>query len=409
MNTSLSTFVDGARQWAETNLPFADDDFVAEQMYGDGTTALELQRRLWDGGYAGLTWPEAYGGRGLAPAYQEAFNQIVDGRQMPLALNMTLGMIGPTLLDCGDDEQRRRYIPEILSGGAIWCQMMSEPSGGSDLAGLLCRADRDGDEYIVNGAKLWTSSAHIARYGLCLARTDFEARKHAGLSMLIVDTDSPGLQIRQVRTADGEARFCEEIFDDVRVPVVNRVGREGDGWANARVLLTHEREALAGASNYLSGPGYAHLSGQSGQTLLDGLIEGRTGALTESQRRAAAREIIEDIVAEALADRLRRGIESKRLHPSSGSIGRLFNALRRVDASRTMVEIGGLATAVAVGTTAEFAVGNSFLMRQASSLGGGSVEIQRNIISERILEMSREPVPNREGAFSASLRKRDHT
>ena len=202
----------------------------------------ELQRTLWDGGFAGICFPAEYGGLGLTPAHQRAFTEESLAYDMPYSLNVpTLGILAATLVDHGTDEQKARHLPAILKGEEIWVQFLSEPSGGSDLAGCLTRADRDGDVFILNGSKIWSSGAVDADYAMCLARTNWDVPKHRGLTMFIMAIHQPGVQVEQIRQVDGSLEFCQEFFDDVPIPVTDVVGEVDDGWTVAGRLLVHER------------------------------------------------------------------------------------------------------------------------------------------------------------------------
>src|ERR1700733_4467226 len=255
----LDTFQARARDWIAANLeplngadPFmghATDD--ADQV----VRAKAIQRKLWDGGFAGLCYPVPYGGQGLPPEYQQAFNEESRGYELPWLFNTpTLTIITPTLLEFGTEEQKQRYIPAVLRGDELWVQFLSEPSGGSDLAGALTRATRDGDVFILNGSKIWSTYAWKSDYALCVCRTDWDVPKHRGLSVLIVKVHQPGITITQIKHVDGSDDFCQEFFDDVVAPADQILGQVDDGWNVASRLLLHEREAMSGSSPYAMAP-----------------------------------------------------------------------------------------------------------------------------------------------------------
>ncbi len=219
-----------------------------------GTRARELQRTLFDGGFAGLCFPKEYGGQGLTRAHQIAFTQETAPYEMPVTLNIpTFSILAPTLLDFGTEEQKRAHLPKMISGEEIWVQFLSEPSGGSDLASLVTRATRDGDVFILNGSKIWSSGAFRCDYAMCLARTDWHAPKHRGLTMFIIKIHQPGIDVQQIKMSNGSNEFCQEFFDDVAIPVEDVLGEVNDGWTVASRLLFHERDAVGGGSPYLSG------------------------------------------------------------------------------------------------------------------------------------------------------------
>jgi len=201
------------------------------------------QRKLFDAGYAGIAWPAEFGGRGLPITQQLVYLEEYSRAEAPYISVNFVGLMhaGPTLIAEGSDEQRRMHLPRILRGEAIWCQGFSEPGAGSDLASLATRAERHGGEYVVSGQKIWSTRAHVADYCELLVRTDPAASKHKGITWLILDMRQPGIEVRPMRTLDGESHFCELFLDEVRVPVTNRVGAENDGWRVANVTLRFER------------------------------------------------------------------------------------------------------------------------------------------------------------------------
>jgi alkylation response protein AidB-like acyl-CoA dehydrogenase len=218
--------------------PPARDDWSARVRYD-----TDWQRRLFEAGYAGMSWPKEYGGRDASPSEQLIFLEETTRAKAPYVGVNFVGTLhaGPTLIAEGNDEQKAAHLPKILRGEEVWCQCFSEPDAGSDLAGLRTRATRDGDHYVVNGQKTWSSFGHIGDFGELLVRTDPEAPKHRGISWLILPMDLPGIEVRPIETVLGSSEFCEVFFDDVRVPVENRVGDENDGWRVTNVTLSFER------------------------------------------------------------------------------------------------------------------------------------------------------------------------
>jgi alkylation response protein AidB-like acyl-CoA dehydrogenase len=203
----------------------------------------DWQRRLFDAGYAGLHWPKEYGGRGASPTEQLIFYEETARARAPYVGVNFVGTLhaGPTLIEEGNEEQKSAHLPKILRGEEVWCQGFSEPGAGSDLASLRTRAERDGDDYILNGQKIWCSFGHVADVGEFLVRTDPDAPKHKGISWLILPMNLPGIEIRPLRTVLGSSEFAEVFLTDVRVPVANRVGAENDGWRVTNVTLKYER------------------------------------------------------------------------------------------------------------------------------------------------------------------------
>ncbi|MGQ0825643.1 MAG: acyl-CoA dehydrogenase family protein [Actinomycetota bacterium] len=203
----------------------------------------DWQRRLFDGGYAGLHWPTEYGGRAASPTEQLIFYEETARARAPYVGVNFVGTLhaGPTLVEEGTDAQKAAHLPRILRGEEVWCQGFSEPGAGSDLAALRTRAERDGDDYLINGQKIWCSFGQIADVGELLVRTDPDAPKHKGISWLILPMDQPGVEVRPLRTVLGSSEFAEVFLTDVRVPIANRVGAENDGWRVTQVTLKYER------------------------------------------------------------------------------------------------------------------------------------------------------------------------
>jgi alkylation response protein AidB-like acyl-CoA dehydrogenase len=237
------------RDWLRAHLP-AGWEQRPDPRPRDARKAEELrrwwQRELYEGGWAGLAWPENFGGRGATLVEQVIFNEEAAKARAPEPINVIgLYMAGPTIIAWGTDEQKARYLEPLLSGEEIWCQGFSEPGAGSDLGALRTRAVREGDAYLVNGQKVWTSYGHLARFCLLLARTDPEAPKHAGLTYLIADMRDEGVEVRPLVQITGDPEFNELFFTDAHVPVANRLGQEGDGWKVAMTTLLHERGTMA--------------------------------------------------------------------------------------------------------------------------------------------------------------------
>jgi alkylation response protein AidB-like acyl-CoA dehydrogenase len=231
------------RDWLAVELPKVPPAPAREAWAERRQWDTDWQRRLFDGGYAGLSWPEAYGGQGASPTEQLIFYEETTTARAPYVGVNFVGLLhaGPTLIEEGSDEQKRAHLPRILAGDEVWCQGFSEPGAGSDLASLRTRAERDGDDYVLNGQKIWCSFGHIADVGEFLVRTDPNAPKHKGISWLILPMDLPGIEIRPIKTVIGSSEFTEVFLTDVRVPVANRVGAEHDGWRVTNVTLKYER------------------------------------------------------------------------------------------------------------------------------------------------------------------------
>ena len=202
----------------------------------------EIQRMLFDAGLAGVCFPREYGGQGLAPEYQRVLNAELTGYEFPARLQApTFSPCAAVLLDFGTEEQKQRHIPAILKGEEIWMQFLSEPSGGSDVAGALTSAVRDGDEWILNGSKIWTTGAWWSDWGLCLARTNWDVPKHRGLTVFMLPIRQQGLEVHRIEMLNGSKEFCQEFMTDVQVPDTDRIGEVDDGWTVGTRWMFHER------------------------------------------------------------------------------------------------------------------------------------------------------------------------
>jgi alkylation response protein AidB-like acyl-CoA dehydrogenase len=407
----VEEFLLGARVWLKENLtPLPQGVSQSDRLEWDeeGDLSRELQRRLFDAGYAGIAFPEEYGGRGLTAAHQKAFADEASGYEMPLRFDIpTLTILGATLLDHGTEEQRKRYIPAMLRGDEYWAQFLSEPSGGSDLAGCLTRATRRGDEWVINGSKVWSSGAFRSSYAICLARTNWEVPKHRGLTMFIVKVDQPAVQLARIQRLNGSREFCQEFLDDVVVTDADVVGEVDDGWTVTTTLLRHERNATSGGSPY----GNLRSRGPSAEPRYDLVSHAVQAGLTEDRwvRQQLAEAHILDVVHGHLIARVLAGTRASTLSPHSGSLLKLFTGTKNMRRGTLAIDVGG-ADAVTwrrrpSGDVTE-GFGEQYLSRQARCLAGGSNEMQRNIISERLLNMPRELGTDAKVPFNEARRNR---
>ena len=235
-------FRDELRTWLEANVPKDWGEWREKPLEESFPYLRAWQRKLYEGGWAAVSWPKEYGGRGATLMEQSLFwEEMARVEAPPMANSLGLGLIGPTIIAYGTDEQKKRFIPKILSAEEIWCQGFSEPNAGSDLAALQTEARLDGDHYVVNGQKVWTSYGWIGNWCELVVRTDSNVPKHKGLSVLLIDMKSPGVEVRPLRQMTGESEFNEIFFRDVRVPVANLLGKVNDGWNVAVSTLMYER------------------------------------------------------------------------------------------------------------------------------------------------------------------------
>ncbi len=365
---------------------FRDDvrAFLAEHA-PDGHYPTDFVGRLARAGYAAPHWPKPWG-LDAGPVQQLVVDAELRAAGAPKALNpIGIGWAGPTLLVAGTDEQLERYIPGILDGSEFWCQLFSEPGSGSDLASLSTRAVRDGDEFVVNGQKIWTTFAHAARYGILLARTSLEAEPHKGISYFVVDMRTPGITTRPIKQMDGRADFNEVFLDDVRIPAANLVGEAHDGWRLAKVTLGNERVSL-------SGEGALWGMGPTANDLLD-VVRAHGGAPDPSLRQRLADLHIE---AEVLRLIRLRTVSAKVRGLEPGPEASVRKALADEHGQKVMalaVELAGTYGLLAdrgpyAAETDMWAAG--YLYSRALTIGGGTSEVQRNIIAERVLGLPRD-------------------
>jgi alkylation response protein AidB-like acyl-CoA dehydrogenase len=392
----LDRFRARAAAWLAATMPPAPPGWTARAaMASDEVDRFSrqrmLQRQLHDGGFAGLSFPVAYGGHGLDPEYQRAFADEAIGYELPVRFSMpTLGIIGATLLEFGTEEQKRRHLPAMLRGEELWVQFLSEPGCGSDLAGAVTTATRDGDAWIVRGAKVWSSAAYGCDYALLLARTDWDVPKHQGLTMFIVPTDAPRLDLRRIRQVDGSREFCEEFFDDVVLPADAVVGTVNDGWTVAARLLSHERDSVGGGSPYIGNVLGHQAAVPPGPRLAADAIAAGHG------HDARARQLVgEAHVLSTVATALVARIAASGARGPAGAVLKLYRGTSAMRIATIGLELAGPA-AVAGATTP----GTEYLMRQSGSLAGGSNEMQRNLIAERLLGMPREHAQDRGVPFA---------
>ncbi len=377
-----------ARAWLDANaIPKGHpEDFSAgvwTNAYGEDVyvkRCREWQGRLAAGGFAGITWPRAFGGRGGRPIEAAIFNQ----EQARFGVSngvfaIAIGMVGPTILVHGTDEQRLRYLPTMLRGDEVWCQLFSESDAGSDLAGLTTRAVRDGDEWVVSGQKVWTSVAERAEWGILLARTDPDAPKHKGITFFLVDMATPGIDIRPLRQMTGHSHFSEVFLDEVRIPAGNVLGAVGEGWRVTQTTLASERTAIAGGSGGADPPGLIALARAFGKA--DDPLTRQ--ALVDAHLRSELLRFLRYRSQTALSKGTRPGAET--------SIMKLAYARFMQQMTTAAIHVQG-ATGMLDGP--ELPNGGvwttKFLHAPSLRIAGGSDQVQANIIGERVLGLPAE-------------------
>jgi len=351
--------------------------------------ARAFQARLHDAGFAGITWPAAYGGQGLTPAEQRAFAEEAAAYELPGdPFLIGMGMVGPTILDLGTEEQKTRFLPPLLSGAEIWCQLFSEPGAGSDVAGLQTRAVRDGDEWVVDGQKVWTSRAHFADWGALIARTDPSVPKHRGITMFLIDMHAPGVTVRPLRDMTGGSRFNEVFFDGLRLPADAVIGEVGAGWAAAIRMLGHERVAIGDRIRPRDhAASYASLAAAAGAD--------------PAVRRRLAQLYVTERVTELFATRLGQEARAGRAPGPRGSVGKLAGArLARLSVDVAVEAMGPAALAWETGDADAERLAYAINDAPSTRIAGGTDEIQRGIIADRVLGLPREPAADKDVPFS---------
>lgn len=408
---SVEEFALRARAWLAENMPSIDPEdppFSVRAETESWDRAKELQKRLHQGGFAGICFPREYGGLGLDYAYQKAFNDECVNYEMPLILNTpSFTICGATILDMGSEDQKRERISAAIRGDEVLCQLLSEPSGGSDLAGVITRAELRGDTWIINGAKTWSTSAFAADYGLMLARTDWTVPKHEGLTMFLVPLNAPGITMRRITEVNGNEEFCEEFFDNLELPADAVVGEVNDGWTVASRQLHHERRAVGGGSEFASGTGAENANEMPPDHV--GLAEATGQGDDARVQDLAGRALVRRIVKKQLIDHVGKAIGNGSLPPNAGTLIRLFHAETTELEVDTALAIAGTAGVVDEGTDDSpgfLDIGVRYLSRQTGSLGGGSSEMARNVIGERILGFPRELAADRGVPFNQVKRNK---
>ena len=369
---------------------FLDEHAVGIHLGGDadagGTKRLEagrkFQQALFDAELAGITYPEEYGGQGLDKTYEKIWREeYANYPNMTFEFTISHGMCLPMLSEYGTDEQKTAYLKDNIRGDTLWCQMFSEPGAGSDVASLQTKAERDGDTWVINGQKVWTTLAHVSDYGVIIARTDPEVAKHAGISMFILPMDAPGVEVRPINQIDGGRHFNEVFFTDVSIPAENLIGELNNGWNMATAMLMYERVAIgAGATS-----GVTH-------DRADSLIEEATkrGIIDDPTLRQKLMRIYILETCQALVSmRTRAEMQAGKTPGPGGSLGKLFSTNIMSYTRDVSMEIVG-ASAVAWEGDHGGVWARTALSGLQGGIAGGTNEIQKNIIGDRVLGLPRD-------------------
>ena len=369
------------RAWLEANLTEADASYGRSAVDAEGASLERLRewnRRLADAGFAAIAWPPEYGGRGAGVMEQVVFAEEMARAKAPGTLNpLGIANIAPAIMQWGTEEQKRRFLPRMLRGEDIWCQGFSEPDAGSDLASLRCRAVRDGDEYVINGQKVWNTLGHLANWCELLVRTDPEAPKHKGISCLLVDMTLPGVEVRPLVTITGEREFNEIFFSDVRVPADALLGPLNDGWKVAITTLAFERGGVAAL----------HLGVRAKvQQLLEAArttpLGDHTAADDPVLRQTLARVYLEAEYLKLLSDRAISGQLHGRALGPEGSLAKLLWSEVENHIAEAAADVLGPAAGAG-----EW--GRNRVYVRALTIAGGTTQVNKNIIAQRILGLPR--------------------
>jgi len=362
------------RAWLEANVPNPSKGYGLEQMKA-------WQRKLHGAGFLAVAWPKEYGGAGLSIMEQAILNEELARAKAPMVINMmAISWVGPGIMRYGTEEQKKRYVPKILTAEEIWATGYSEPSSGSDMAAAKTRAERHGDHYVVNGQKVWTTFAHISDWYWILVRTNPEGPKWAGLSLLLIDMKSPGIEVRPIRQIDGGSEFNEVFLTDVKVPAANILGKEGQGWEIVSSALVNERSGIAAGVR----------CDQTLQWLVD-TARGQGKAVDGPTRQQIADLAIKGQIMKCaglrgLTDSLR-----DRMNPHLSAAMKLMATTLAQQYSEAAMEILGPYAALMQDGHAPFEGrwARQYLNDRSMTIAGGTTEVQRNIVAQRILGLPR--------------------
>ncbi|MFN7935291.1 MAG: acyl-CoA dehydrogenase [Bryobacteraceae bacterium] len=389
MDLTLSSdqvaFRDELRQWLAANAPAPITRGASESLAQRFERLRAWQRQLHDAGWAGVAWPKAYGGRGASLIEQVIFlEEMARAQAPPMANTLGLGLIGPTIIHFGSEDQKRRFLPKILSAEEIWCQGFSEPNAGSDVASIRSEARLDGDYFVINGHKVWNSYGWVADWCALVVRTDPSAAKHKGLTYILVDMKSPGVEVRPIRQISGESEFAELYFKDVRVPVANVLGKVNQGWEVALGTLMHERATLGASITILYRRSFDRLVELTRQTRRNG----RPLCEDPIVRQKLAQAYTELEVFRLNQMRAVSRVSSTGVPGPEGSILKIFWSEFNQRFQQTAQEILGPYGMLEEGSPHAIDDGAwsyGFLRTRGNTIEAGTSEIQRNIIGHFVL------------------------
>ncbi|HYD49602.1 MAG TPA: acyl-CoA dehydrogenase family protein [Terriglobales bacterium] len=377
------------RSWLEANAELRDPDEAAGGLLGERVDedtvrqAKAWQKKKADAGWACLRWPKKYGGRGATAIQSVIWGQEERKFKIPPDIfGIGLGMCGPTILTHGSDEQKQRWIPKMITGDEIWCQLFSEPGAGSDLAALRMSAVRDGDDWTVNGQKIWTTGAQYCDWGILVTRTDIDAPKHKGITYFVVDMHSPGIEIRPITQINGGRGFNEVFFTDVRIPDANRIGAVGEGWGVAITTLMNERASIGSGSGG-GGGGIGDLMKLARELEIDG----KPAIENPFVKQKLADFYVKSKGLQFTAARTQSALSQGRVPGPEASLGKLVAGVLIQEMAAFAMELQGMSGAINDPEQAmhDAAWQERYLGIPGLRIAGGTDEVLRNIIAERVL------------------------
>ena len=372
-----AAFRQEARAWLQANVPAAEELEGLDEM----ARAKLWQKRKFDAGWACIRWPKEYGGRGASAMENVIWNQEEGKSGAPDTgfFMIGQGMAAPTMMAWANEEQKQHYVPRLASGEDIWCQLFSEPAGGSDLAALRTSAKKDGDEWVINGQKIWTSGAHYSDYAILVLRTDPNVPKHKGLTYFFVDMKSPGIEVKPIKQISGQSNFNEVYFTDVRVSDSQRLGAVGQGWQVAITTLMNERAAIGGGG----GLGFRQVYDLARRVQL----EDRPAIEDRNVRAKLARWYAQEAGLRFTGYRSMSALSRGEMPGPENSIGKLVGAAKTQDMASFAMDLMETSGAIADPALAESAgiFQDAFMAAPGGRIAGGTDEIMLNILAERVL------------------------
>ncbi len=380
---SEAAFRTEARAFLDAHAPDPAELYGEDPLAASNVDAHRAwQRTLYEHGWAGLTWPKAYGGRGLGPIEQIIWNQELARKEVGLSMFMPgLAMAGPTLIAHGTEEQKQRYLEPLLRGDELWCQLFSEPGAGSDLAGLACRAERDGDEWVIQGQKTWSSGAEDSQFGILLCRTDPTVPKHEGITYFLLPMDAPGVEVRPIRQMNDSTHFADTFLNEVRIPDACRLGPVGGGWSCAMTTLLNERMGMGGMETFRFED-------------LAALARENRGRLDPVMRDDLVKVWGHGKTLELLNARIITKLGQGVMPDAESSVMKLAIARLMSEGADMGLRLLGPDALLRAGSWQ-----NQFLFAPAMHVAGGTDEIQKNVAAERTLGLPKEERGDRETAF----------